>query len=228
MSFLNSYAHDLGGGSDPFFSSVSLLAHFDNNFTDSSRINNTFTPFSSPNAIVTSSTHSKFGGFAAYESTQTHGGIWSSNAAYALGTGDHTIEFWVYLTDVTTGQNLIDFRTASNQPRPVIYVTGGTVRYFSSNADRITSGASAISINTWTAICLCRASGVSKLFVQGSQVGSNFSDTENCPQTSISLSVFNTAVANMKDGYMDELRVTKGIARYTSNYTPATVAFPNF
>jgi hypothetical protein len=29
------------------------------------------------------------------------------------------------------------------------------------------------------------------------------------------------------DGYMDEVRITKGVARYTATFTPPTAAFPN-
>jgi hypothetical protein len=212
---------------DPYFSSVSLLAHFDNNLTNSASHGNT--PFNTIGSAAVSATQSKFGGFSLNVPGTTSGvGGGGTSSDYSFGTGDHTIELWVYLSTVTTAQNLIDFRSVANQASPTIYVTGGTVRYFSSNADRITSGASIISTNTWTNICLCRASGTSKLFVGGTQTGSDYADTQNSAANVVTIGVgFNSIAGISGGGYVDEVRVTKGVARYTANYTVATAAFPN-
>jgi hypothetical protein len=212
---------------DPYWSSVVMMAHFDNNFNNSSPLGSgSFTQFAGGNACTSSSVQSKFGGFSCLSATSTHG-CSVSGSSYSFGTADYTVEFWIYLSTVTTAQNLIDFRNTANQATPVIYVTTGTVRLFESNADRITSGASAIAVNTWTAIALSRLSATTRLFIGGSQVGSDFADTNNSAGASMTVGTFNGAncIAN---GYMDELRVTKGVGRYgAAGYTPQTIAFPN-
>lgn len=215
---------------DPYFASVVLLAHFDNNFTDSSSFGHSVTQFGSPNALTTSSTQSQFGGFSCFSTNASHGALWNSSADFGLGTGDYTIECSLYFTSIATAQEFIDFRTAANQPRPTLYFNSAdnTFRFFSSNADRIISATSIMSTNAWKRFALVRHSAVTTMYFEGTATGSTFADTENCATTSITfMNAFNAAAVGVNNGYMDELRVTKGVARYLSNYTPATAPFPN-
>ena len=83
-------------------------------------------------------------------------------------------------------------------------------------------------INTWNHVALVRFNGVTKLYLNGSQTGSNYTDTNN--YTSGVNSCF---VGGFYDGsgswngYIDDFRITRGIARYTQNFTPPTAAFLN-
>lgn len=212
---------------DPYWSSVTMLAHFDNNFTNSSPLGSSgFTQFTSPNQCTSSSVQSQFGGFSCLSAAAAHG-CFAANAGYSFGTADYTVEFWLWLSTVTTAQNIVDFRSTAIQATPVIYVTGGTVRVFINNADRITSGAAAIVANTWTAIAWSRVSATTRLFIGGVQAGSNYSDTNNSAGGQITVGTFNGAASGIANGYIDELRVTTGVGRYAANYTPQTVAWPN-
>lgn len=228
MSFVNPFAHDLGGGNDPYWSSVVMMAHFDNNFNNSSPNGAaSFTQFASPNECTNSATQSKFGGYSCFSTSASHGCL-VNGASYSFGTGDYTVEFWLYLSNVTTAQNILDFRSTANQQTPVIYVLTGTVRVFIANADRITSGASAISANAWTAIAWSRVSGTTRLFINGTQAGSNYTDANNSAGNKMTISTFNGGSSGIANGYMDELRVTNGVGRYAANYAVQTAPFPNF
>lgn len=149
---------------------------------------------------------------------------------FAFGTGDFTIEFWLYLNSVSGGAIILDGRPAStNGLYPTIYIPAGattTIAFLTNSADRINSAANTIATASWYHIALTRASGSTKLFVNGTQVGSTYADT-NAYLGGINRPVIAASgydlTGNM-NGYIDDLRITKGFARYTANFTPPTSA----
>jgi hypothetical protein len=154
-----------------------------------------------------------------------------SNDLYAFGTGDWTIEFWLYLNNVSGQKNLYDSVPASTTGLyPVIYMDGATLYYFTNSANRITNGSS-LSASTWYHIAVARSGTSTKMFVNGTQVGSTYTDTNNYlnggnNRPVIGGSAF-TVGTNVHNGFIDDLRITKGIARYTANFTAPTKAFPD-
>jgi hypothetical protein len=82
-----------------------------------------------------------------------------------------------------------------------------------------------ISTNTWYHIALVRNSGTSTLYVNGTSVGSG-TTTGNCSGTYLAIGGYYDT-SYLYQGYLDELRITKGVARYTANFTPQTSEFPN-
>lgn len=179
-----------------------------------------------------STTQSKFGGSSiAFDGV---GDYLKSNAATSdlctFGTGDFTIEMWIYLTNVSVAQVIFDTRPAStNGVYPDIYFnnSGSTLNWYISSADRITS--SAVSINTWYHVAVCRSGSSTKMFINGTQAGSTYTDTNNylCAAQRPIIGVNATDSSSSPFyGYIDDLRVTKGYARYTANFTAPTAAFP--
>ena len=145
-----------------------------------------------------------------------------------FGTGDFTIEMWLYYSSSASGSDfVIDCRpTSVNGAYPTIYIDSGIVYYYVDTANRITS--SAISTNTWMHIAICRSGTSTKMFINGTQTGSTYTDSTNyiCRTDGPVIG----ADRNFGDsllGYIDDLRITKGYARYTANFTPPTAAFPN-
>jgi hypothetical protein len=157
-----------------------------------------------------------------------------ANPNFAFGTGDFTIEFWVYLNSVTGGAILLDGRPATtNGFYPTIYIPSGattTIAFLTNSADRINSASSTIATSTWYHVALSRASSSTKLFVNGTQVGSTYADT-NAYLGGINRPVVAASgydlTGNM-NGYIDDLRITKGFARYTSNFTAPTSTLQTF
>lgn len=150
----------------------------------------------------------------------------TSHSDFAFGTGDFTIEAWVRPTNFTSGPIIVDFRTGDPQICPTLYInTSGVVLYYTNGATRITG--STLSINTWYHIALCRSSASTKLFVNGTQVGSTYSDTNNYVEKPAYISAYGggTTFGNL-NGYIDEFRISKS-ARYTANFTPSTTPFVN-
>ena len=79
----------------------------------------------------------------------------------------------------------------------------------------------------WHHVALVRNSGTTTLYVDGTSAGSyadtdSYSDNSGSPRPVIGAR-YDTSKGNFK-GYMDDLRLTVGVARYTSNFTPPTTA----
>lgn len=147
---------------------------------------------------------------------------------FAFGSGDFTIELWAYMNSVSGIQVFYDGRPASVQTfAPTIYINGTQVRYFNNGADRITGGT--VATGTWYHIALCRSGTSTKLFLDGTQIGSTYTDSSVYTNTAGRPGIGFDANASLYylNGYIDELRVTKGVARYTSNFTAPTAPFPN-
>jgi hypothetical protein len=148
-----------------------------------------------------------------------------SNTIFTFGTGDFTVETWVYLNNVTGSKFILDMRPENTDGvYPVLYMNGATATWYINSAARLTGTVSATS---WTHIAISRSSGVSKMFINGVQAGSNYTDTNNylSAAPAIGSARFPTG-SNTLNGFLQDLRLTKGVARYTANFTPPTTAFP--
>jgi hypothetical protein len=149
---------------------------------------------------------------------------------YGYSTGDFTIEFWAYFDDVTTSRTVVSNLSGAASVNPHIYIFNGTLRYFTASADRITS--SSLSTGQWYHIALARSGSSTKMFIDGNQAGSTYTDTNNYLATApLGIGTYwsggSPVTSNTFDGYIDDLRITKGVARYTTTFTPPTAAFPN-
>lgn len=150
---------------------------------------------------------------------------------FSFGTGDFTIEFWYYPTSFTLNTIPIGFRPAGgNGPYITLIVsTNGSFSYYTQTAYRITSPAGTLTANnTWYAMAAVRYAGSTKLYVNGTQVGSTFVDNGNYLAGACTIAANDSAQTGAQPirGYMDEIRISN-IARYTGNYTPATGPFTN-
>ena len=151
----------------------------------------------------------------------------------AFGTGDFTVECWVNNTNRSAATNypIWDTRNPSNAATTTgayfaLTQTNG-YPFVYSNAFIVT-GSSGPSLNTWTHIAYVRASGTLTVYVNGTSVGSA-SFTNNLTDPGVYISrVGQTSSGGTENytGYIQDLRITKGYARYTANFTAPTAAFP--
>ena len=146
------------------------------------------------------------------------------SSGLALSIGDFTIELWVLANSFTSQPQLISFNPAStNGAYPLIYInSSGNFVYYVNNAAAITGGS--VSIGVWHHVAVARSGTSTKMFLNGTQVGSTYSDTNNylvgASRPTIGKAGFNDS--SYLDGYISNLRVVKGTAVYTSNFTPPT------
>ncbi|NBO98577.1 MAG: LamG domain-containing protein [Proteobacteria bacterium] len=200
-----------------------LLMHFDEsygsqNFVDSSTHNTTFSWDGYP--YIDNAT-SVFGGTSLYIDGYSTSIYPSSNGGeLAFGTDDFTIEFWVYPQTTPYGNTvcvILDYRTSGVAGYPVIYLNNSYLRYFN-NGDVISGDY--LNTSTWYHIALTRNGNSTKMFINGNQTGSTYNDTNNY-QSSTNRPLIGNSFDNYPfAGYIDELRIVKGKALYTSNFTP--------
>jgi hypothetical protein len=146
-----------------------------------------------------------------------------------LGTGDFTIEGWVYLTTGSTARGYIS-------KGPSAATTGWELRFNAANFLRFEwtasslVGTTTIPTNTWTFVTVVRsgtATGNVKLYVNGALYAtSSVAVTTDFNQTDPLRIGIDRAGTAFFPGYTDEVRITKGIARYTAAFTAPTAPFP--
>jgi len=180
-----------------------------------------------------STTQSKWGGSSMYFDGTGDYLFQSGNSPQnALGTGDFTIEYWIYFSALSgsTASVILDYRPSSTAGAyPTMYInTSFKLVYEANSGTRITSSTS-ISTGTWYHVAFVRASGSTKMYLNGTNEGATYTDSTNYLGSSgrpIIAADGYTLGSQAMNGYIDDLRITKGYARYTANFTAPTAAFP--
>jgi len=150
----------------------------------------------------------------------------------ALGTGDFTIEGWLYIgtNPVGNGQGMFQISNGylnSAVRGPAAGLNNGDGKwaiYYGTSQQ--TATAAAPSINTWYHVAYVRNSSTTKLYIDGTELIS-VSDSTNYSDTYLTIGGW-YSTSYLLNGFIDDFRITKGIARYTSSFTPPTAALPKF
>ena len=145
-----------------------------------------------------------------------------SNQNLVFGTGDFTIEGWFYLTaSAASIKYLFDCRSGGGiQAAPLVHIDSGTFKYYV-NGSYVASGGT-VTQNQWMHIALVKTSGSTKLYVNGN-LAFTYTDSINYTSSTVRVgSEWSAAGTYDWAGYISDFRITKGLARYTANFTPPT------
>ncbi len=175
---------------------------------------------------VTSATQFKFGS-KSLDSNAGNGANTPSSTSNRLGSGDFTVDFWMYATSsVKSGSYGIGGNGgAANQWG--LRTNSGNLQWYT-NSSNITSFAwtSGVTNNTWVHVAFVRSSGTLTGYLNGTSIGS-VSDSTNYSSTAASLYVGYNAISAEAfggSGYIDEFRISNS-ARWSSGFTPDTVPY---
>ncbi len=220
-------------GTDEHFDHVVLLLHFNGTdasttFVDSSTSGKTPTQIGGSAQIDTA--QSKFGGASGLFNggVTTDGLRYLDQADFGFGTGDFTIEFWIRPAG-GGNQTVVSMLQSGRATTPHLYLTSGCFAYYVDGANRIT-GAATVTIGAWSHVAISRVSGSTRLFVNGVQDGSTYSDASNYGSTQqFTVGDYANPLSggSTLSGWLDDLRVTKGVGRYSAGFTPPAAAFPD-
>jgi hypothetical protein len=217
-------------------SGTSFLAFQDSRIKDNSTIAALFTVSGAPsvqakstfavNSVYSADTH----GASLYFNGTTDYITSAASSAYAFGTGDFTIEGWVYMTSFNSTANGVFQQGTSNFPSSTVNsvafgTTGSTAwQIYSNNGNYTTTGIAAVTpvLNQWIHFAVVKASSVIKLYINGI-LGLSTPDGTNYTGTFFGVgSIYGTPSTDTFPGYISNLRVIKGTAVYTSAFTPPT------
>jgi hypothetical protein len=213
-----------GAVKDTYFNLVSLL--LPGNGTNGAQ-NNTFLDSSTNNFTITRNGDTTQGTFSPF--SQTGWGNYfdgtgdyltaSSNAAFGMGSGDYTIECWLYITTTST-YDAIYSTTGTTSSDIQVQLNNRLLRVSSYTAQTVIANAGTeVSLNTWTHVAFCRSGTTLKLFKNGVEVGSG---TDSTTWATGAIEIGRVFGSQMLNGYMSNLRVVKGTALYTGGFTPST------
>lgn len=227
---------DPTGPIDEFFASVALLLHGNGSngsttFIDSSAVPKTVSP--SGNAQI-STNQFKFGGSSMYFDGVGDFLTAPSSTAFNLATFDFVIEGWFYPTNVAAGASIMSRRFDNATGWCLVINGAGGMSWRLVVGGVWTDGFCAtttglIQNNTWYHIAATRSGSTFRIFVNGVQV-STATNAGAVQDTPYALRV-GTSTINPNEvpftGYMDDVRLTIGAPRYTANFTPPTLQFPD-
>jgi hypothetical protein len=180
-----------------------------------------------------STTQSKFGGSSMYFDGTGDYLIAPNSQNVAFGTGDFTVEAWVYLS-ASKAQVIMDTRLVnSNTTAIALAIDSSNYPYVYVNNSTLFTSSTAISLSTWTHIAMVKSSGTITLYINGTKpstgsAASSTSLTDTALTIGSAIDYRDTSATLHFNGYIDDLRITKGYARYTANFTAPTAAFNGF
>ena len=170
-----------GGGSiDPLFGSVIHLSHFETtsgSTNDDPAVGNDM-PY--VNSAVRSSSQAKWGTYSADFTGASNARLGPEQSFPTPLAGDLSVEFWAYIT--TAAQQIffdIGPSASENPCNMQVGMNPDTSLYFYNNASGIciTSSTGIMSTATWHFLQLIKGSGTTKLYLNGSQIGGNYTDS---------------------------------------------------
>jgi hypothetical protein len=217
---------------DPFFANVSLLLHGDGTngsttIIDSSPSPKTMTAFGDAQI---STAQSKFGGASILFDGSGDYLSTPHTSAYDISSGDFTIECWIRPTIIGSLRGIITTRSVQDGFFLRQQTDGSLFFAFTGVSSSVTVSPAALSVNTWHHVAVTRFGNDFRVFLNGQSGTVVTTSLNGVPSASATLAigVENAAtLASQFSGYIDELRLTKGVARYTSNFTPPTAPFPD-
>ena len=141
-----------------------------------------------------------------------------TSTEFGFGTGAFTIECWIKLNTIAAGSKTIfDMRSGATELAPYLYVDGANIKYFNNGSNTIT-GSTNLVVGTWYHVALSRSGTDTKLFLNGTQEGSSYSDSSDYGSTKPIRIGADYAGAAITTGYFDDFRVST-TARYTTTFT---------
>lgn len=154
----------------------------------------------------------------------------SSKFVHGLGSGNFTIEWWSYVTSVSGFYYVFDYGTESSVRLSGFLSNGNNGYYglvlYTDGYKGSTSSGNAPPTSQWVHYAVVRNGSTISIYQNGTSIYS-YTDSRDLTKNDIWYIGGDEGVSQTLNGYIDDFRVTTGVARYTANFTPPTEAFPD-
>ena len=214
---------------------TSLLTNFTNGaIFDNAMISNLETKGNSQ--ISTSVVKFGTGSINGFNSSNSQAVSYAGATVGNFGSSDFTVECWLNTNTISNGAGVltqaIDGGPASTSWGFFMgYASATSIDFYVSNGSSYfaNTGGGVINDSTWHHVAFSRSGSSGKLFLDGTQVGSTLSlGTTALGNGTLPINIGGQGNSgHMTQGYVDDVRITKGYARYTANFTPPNAAFFN-
>ena len=233
---INPYRFAAAGPTDPYWSSVVALLHLDGTNGSTTITDVKGTTCTAVNGAAISTAQSKFGGSSLLlDGTNDHVQITSPGSAFDLGSSDFTLDWWFNSANVaiTSSKPMWSWRHtgAANNTQLAANLRGSCIRVTISfdgvnDATLAAFGTSSMSLvnDTWHFCRMTRSGSDFKLFIDGTQRGTTYTNSTAFSNLSRDCWLGRNNLTYFP-GYLDEFRVSIGVARDGSEVP--TAAFPN-
>lgn len=222
-----SYQLAVSSAKDPYYANVLELLQFDGAVGSNALVPDKGTTFSG-SATVTGAPYA-WVGTGSMKLTESTNLVIPGTAAWQF-SGDFTIEYWFMPTALPSTGGVLMMKERSGTYPPygstVDAADASTVvlqTYFGTGANASTAGLgllrSYLPLNQWTHIVQENIGGEHRVYVNGQLVGNGGTQYDSVTDGTIT-------IARGVTGYMDALRVTAGVGRYGSNFTPTRTPYP--
>ena len=216
-------------GGDLDYASVTLLLHL-NGTNGSTTITDNSTPPKTITAqgnaqISTAQSKAGFGG-ASLLLDGSGDYLSGTDSGFAFGTGDFAVELMAYPTTTGGYKSLIATRDGAGgyTDRWTLGVGPNMEAFIYTDGFKVITSNSVLPVNTWTNIAVTRSGTDLRIFINGTQSGSTGTNSQNFTHTALGVGASSSGLEAFT-GYIDEVRITKGVPRYISNYTAQLTQF---
>jgi len=226
---------------DLHISSVSLLLNFENNFSHAGPTLSNPLTITAAGGITTSTQQVKFGTRSAF-----FDGVSSRIELYDdignvlnFGSGNFTVEAWVYPTAYSRESiaspaeytaDMFIFASANTFffiANDLASNAGKLAYYSDNNGDGVamySPSSARVSKNVWSHVAWTRSGSTLRSFINGTQVATA-TDSRTYTQSINRIGSIELNTSRFFNGYMDSMRITKGVARYTASFNPPSYDF---
>ena len=148
-----------------------------------------------------------------------------SHQDFGFGTGDFTVEFWIYRTGNINGKTFYDNRDSADADSALVITgNGGNETDVYVGNTQIVTGTVATTLNAWNHIAVVRSGSTISQYVDGVASGSGISTADLGNSRKLSFGDKYDGSNSGPTAYFDELRITKGVAKYTGAFTAPSAA----
>ena len=176
---------------------------------------------------------SKFGGASILGDGAGDGITWADSADWDFGSGAFTIDCWIRQPSTKSASEFFIAQSAGATAGSSFLLKIGATNVViaavvQSNVGIEVTGTTSIAANTWYHVAFIRTGDTLKLFIDGTQEGGNVSFTGSVDNSTAVLGIgsLGSFTASLGfNGWVDEVRISKGIARWTTTFTPPTAAY---